>query len=124
MLFLTPEAPGVLRMDEDMRPPAAVSAMEIDSLRSLRRVVMRLRISRISVGGKSVDADMLRMYVVAGWSWLVGMDCSRCLRVDGRVRLYESRRWCWIRLCRSSRLSNPLENVFFRIPFAIIGLLS
>ena len=60
-------APGVLRIDELMRPPAAVSATLMDSLRSLRRVVTCWRISRISEGGNSgedVEEDISRAYLI------------------------------------------------------------
>ena len=45
------------RMDEERRPPAAVSAMAIVSLRSRRRVVTSFRVSRSEGGGKWVDAS-------------------------------------------------------------------
>ena len=50
-----PEAPGVERMQEEMRPPAAVSAMETVSPRDLRREVISERMGRRAAGGKSVD---------------------------------------------------------------------
>lgn len=50
------------RMDELMRPPAAVSAMLMVSPRDLRRDVTSSKIGRIALGGKSGtdDVAMLR----------------------------------------------------------------
>ena len=50
------------RIDELMRPPAAVSAILIVSPRDLRRDVTSSRIRRMALGGKSVtdDVAMLR----------------------------------------------------------------
>lgn len=73
-----PEAPGVLRMEELMRPPAAVSAMLTDSLRSLRRVVIWWRMSRSSGGGKS--GVELGEDIVAVW-WDAECETVRVLLV-------------------------------------------
>lgn len=50
-----PLAPGVDRMLEEIRPPAAVSATAIFWLRVLRRVVTSSRIGRRDGGGKWVE---------------------------------------------------------------------
>lgn len=49
------------RMDELMRPPAAVSAMLMVSPRDLSRDVTSSRIGRMALGGKSEAADVVDM---------------------------------------------------------------
>ena len=58
-----------------MRPPAAVSAMEIVSWRDLRRVVTSSRISLSSAGGK-LGVDIVVAVLVSGES-----ESEGCLRV-------------------------------------------
>ena len=55
------EAPGVDRIDELMRPPAAVSAMLMVSPRDLRRDVTSSRIGRMALGGKSGTDDVVML---------------------------------------------------------------
>ena len=60
------EAPGVERMHEEMRPPAAVSATERLSPRVLRRWAISARMGRRMAGGKSVEGvevDIVRLRV-------------------------------------------------------------
>lgn len=45
------------RIDEESRPPAAVSAMAMVSLRSRRREVTSFKVSRREGGGKWADAS-------------------------------------------------------------------
>ena len=56
------------RIDEESRPPAAVSAMAMVSLRSRRREVTSFKVSRSEGGGKWVDASEEELILATVWS--------------------------------------------------------
>ena len=69
------------RIEELMRPPAAVSAMLMVSPRDLRRDVTSSRIGRMALGGKSGVDDVVDM-VRCGRG-----NCSLLVLIDGSIGL-------------------------------------